>query len=210
MSNSETEICNIALGWLGANRISSLDVEENSKEWSLCSEQYASLRDAVLEEREWTFAVKRATLTPVDDTLAFGNESLFLKPPDSLRILTVHDNSVIRPQPVTSPQPTTRGWMDIPQLAGWSVEGDYILGTGETVYVRYNRRVTSTGKFSAQFVQALAQRLAAEWALPLTESRSLFDKMWNAYHVKISQGSVTDGMQGRMRKIRSQALIRRR
>ncbi len=207
---TETEICNLALGWLGGNRITSLTVEENSKEWLLCSEQYADLRDAVMEEREWTFAVKRAVLTPVDEDLVWGHEKQFLKPPDSLRILTVHDNSVIRPTPVTTPQPVSRGPHDIPQADGWQVEGDFILANAERVYVRYNRRVTETGKFSATFVQALAQRLAAEFALPLTESRSLFDKMWTAYSVKISFGAVTDGMQGRMRKVRSRALIRRR
>ena len=51
---TETEICNIALGYLGANRITSLDIEEDSTEHLLCSENYEILRDAVLEEREWT------------------------------------------------------------------------------------------------------------------------------------------------------------
>ena len=207
---TETEICNIALGYLGANRITSLDIEEDSTEHLLCSENYEILRDAVLEEREWTFAVKRVDLVPSTDEIVFGFERLFQKPSDSVRILTVHDDSVIRPQPITTPQPVSRGVHDLPQLEGWQVEGEFILANAELIHVRYNRRVSETGSFSATFTQALAQRLAAEFALPLTESRSLFDKMWASYAAKIVMGGVSDGMQGRTRKVRSQALIRRR
>ena len=207
---TETEICNIALGYLGANRITSLDIEEDSTEHLLCSENYEILRDAVLEEREWTFAVKRVDLVPSTDEIVFGFERLFQKPSDSVRILTVHDDSVIRPQPITTPQPVSRGVHDLPQLEGWQVEGEFILANAELIHVRYNRRVSETGSFSATFTQALAQRLAAEFALPLTESRSLFDKMWASYAAKIVMGGVSDGMQGRTRRVRSQALIRRR
>ena len=210
---TQTQICNIALGYLGAHRITSLDVEEESKEWLLCSENYVLLRDAVLEEREWTFAVKRAVLTPSGDAPAFGSETMFRKPPDSVRILTVHDNSVVRASSSAgsiNPLVSTRGVHDIPQAEGWMVEGNFILAGASEIYVRYNRRIEETGEFSPGFVQTLAQRLAAEFALPLTESRSMFDKMWTAYAVKISQGAVVDGMQGRSRKVRSQHLIRRR
>ena len=207
---TETEICNIALGYLGARRITSFDVEEDSTEWLLCNENYANLRDAVLEEREWTFAVKRVDLDPSTTEIVFGFERLFTKPTDSVRILTVHDDSVIRPSPITTPQPVSRGVHDLPQLEGWQVEGDFILANAELIHVRYNRRVTQTGSFSATFIQALAQRMAAEFSLPLTESRSLFDKMWASYASKIVMGGVSDGMQGRSRKVRSQALIRRR
>ena len=207
---TETEICNIALGYLGANRITSLDIEEDSTEHLLCSENYEILRDAVLEEREWTFAVKRVDLDPSTNEIVFGFERLFQKPSDSVRILTVHDDSVIRPQPITTPQPVSRGVHDLPQLEGWQVEGEFITANAELIHVRYTRRVTETGSFSATFTQALAQRLAADFALPMTESRSLFDKMWSAYAAKIVMGGVSDGMQGRTRKVRSQALIRRR
>ena len=207
---TQTQICNIALGWLGANRISSLAIEENSKEWLLCSENYDSLRDAVLEEKEWTFAVTRVILTPIEEKVVFGQEILFRKPPDSLRILTVHDSSVVRPLPVTSPTVASRGVHDIPQADGWQVEGNNILANAEKIYVRYNRRVGAVGTYSAAFVQALAQRMAAEFALPLTESKTLYDRMWAAYAAKITMSGVTDGIQGRTRKLRSQALIRRR
>ncbi len=207
---TQTEICNLALGWIGANRITSLDVEEDSVEWLLCSENFDGLRDAVLEEREWTFAVTRIVINPSGDEPEFGAERLFPKPSDSVRILTVHDNAVVRPQPTTQPTAVSRGVHDIPQLTGWQVEGDFILGNADKIYVRYNRRVTETGKFSSAFVQCLAQRIAAELALPITESKTLWDRMWNAYAAKVSIGAVTDGMQGRTRKVRSQALIRRR
>ncbi len=213
MAITQTQICNKALGWLGSNRITSLDIEEDSPEWLLSSENFDSLRDAVLEEREWTFAVKRAILNPDPDDPVFGSETRFVKPSDSLRILTVHDNSVIRASSSGSainPIVSTRGVHDVPQADGWMVEGNYILAGADTIYVRYNERVEEVGRYSSLFIETLAQRLAAEFALPLTESKTLFDRMWQLYGAKIMIGSVSDGMQGRSRKVRSQALIRRR
>lgn len=205
-----TQICNLALGWLGGQRITSLDVAEDSKEWLLCSENYEPLRDAVLSEREWGFAVERKILDPATEELTFGLERKFLVPQDSVRVLTVHDSSVIRPSPITAPTVVSRGVHDIPEVDGWEIEGKYILAGAEVVYVRYNKKITETGLFSSTFIQALAQRIAADLALPLTESRSLYDRMWAAYEVKLSHGAVTDGLQGRTRKMRSRALTRRR
>ena len=210
---TQTEICNKALGWLGAQRITSLDIEEDSNEWLLCSENFDSLRDAVLEEREWTFAVTRKTLSPVTLEPVFGTENLFRKPSDCLRVLTVHDNSVIRSSSSSSainPIVSTRGVHEVSQVDGWFVEDDYIYAHTDIVYVRYNRRVSEVGKFSALFIETLAQRLAAEFSLPLTESKTLFDRMWQLYGMKIAAGSVADSLHGRSRKVRSRALIRRR
>ena len=49
-------ICNQALSLVGANSIISLD--DNTTEARLCKAIYEPVRDALLEEHAWTFAIK--------------------------------------------------------------------------------------------------------------------------------------------------------
>jgi len=60
---SEVEICNAALskiGISGNNRITSLS--QNTKNAKACDERYATLRDLLLEQHPWNFALKRVQL----------------------------------------------------------------------------------------------------------------------------------------------------
>ena len=68
---SETSIANQALLWLGGTVITSLD--EDSREAIWMKNNYPFIRDAVLEERMWTFATDRAisTVADLDVSLAF-------------------------------------------------------------------------------------------------------------------------------------------
>ena len=205
MSISETQICNKALGWLGAKKITSLTIEEDSVEWDLCDQNYDSLRDAVMEEREWTFAVKRISLLPSTEEIAFGNETKFLKPSDTLRILSVHE-----PGSLENAGPIARGIHDKSQIPDWEVEGDFIICVADKIEVRYLRQIKDPSRYSPNFVEAFAQRLAAEFSPTLTESKTLTESMWAGYEFKLGKSAVLDGMQGRTRRIRSQALVRRR
>ena len=61
---SELSIANQALGYLGANPIVSFDEPSTSAE--LMRDNYPFIRDAVMTEVAWTFAVVRATSTTAD------------------------------------------------------------------------------------------------------------------------------------------------
>ncbi len=205
---SETLICNKGLGWIGAKKITSLDVQEDSVEWDLCDQNYETLRDAVLEEREWTFAVQRQGITAVfgaDADQAFGNETRFLKPADTIRILNVYE-----PGSLENAGPIARGVHDKSQIPDWEIEGKWIICVADKIDVRYIRRVKDVGLYSPNFVEALAQRMAAEFAPTLTESKTLTESMWAGYEFKLGKSAVYDGMQGRTRRVSSQALVRRR
>lgn len=207
MAVSAVSICNQALGWLGADTITSLNDE--TKEAQLCKDNFDELRDAVLLEREWTFAVRRLILTPLLADPVYGYEHQFLLPTDVLRALNI---------------PTSLGTFGgLPFLAGgggadtdqglpdWRVEnsadGNVILANVERIRLRVIWRVVNEKLWSPMFVQALAGRIAADLAMPLVNSRLLQKDMWALYEMKLAKATTMDGMQGRHEVKRSDQLI---
>ena len=187
MAASEVSISNLALGWLGGELITSLDDE--STEAKLADANYDFARDAVLEDHAWTFATLRVILTPTEAEPAFGDTRQFLIPPDTIRI-----------------QRVSRTANDEDSL-DWVREGRHIIANVERVYVTYTRRVTDPSEFPPNFVACLAQRLAADMAIPLAESRSLQEQHWAIYMEKIADAAATDGMQGRSPRTKSTRLL---
>lgn len=192
---SETSICNQALTWLGQDPISSLDDRSTTAEWM--RNNYPFLRDAVLEERTWTFATRRlkSETAERDDF-----DTMFAHPLDSnwLAVFRVYRNT------------TTRSPDYWPTSDGWRREGDYILARDEVVYMWGIKRVTDPSKFSSLFVQALAQRLAADAAIPLTENRALQADMWNLYQQKLAEAAARDGQQGTAEMTGRSTMVRTR
>jgi hypothetical protein len=178
---SEISIVNQALTWLGQKPIISFADQSTTAEWM--RNNYSFLRDAVLEERSWTFATVKAT-TPVADVSVFGGMYDHPKQPNWLWISRVWKN-------VSARDPNN--WeMD----KTWRVEGEFIVSAYPTIYMMGVQRVSDTGKFSLLFVQALAARLAADAAVPLTENRQLQVDLWGLYQDKLLAAAARDGQQG--------------
>jgi len=87
MATSPVEICNLALSWLGGDLIISLT--DDSTEAKLCNAVYAPLRDAVLEEREWTFATRRIQPPALVAGPLYGYDKAFQIPIEVIRVLQV-------------------------------------------------------------------------------------------------------------------------
>ena len=189
---SEVSICNQALLWLGQNTITSLDESSTAAEWM--TNNYPFLRDAVLEERMWTFATARAVSTTADLD-PFGVQYLHAIPLGWLSVYRVYCN-------VTSSDPSN--WQ---KSEGWRREGSNILTNEPTVYLWGMDRTVDTGKFTQLFAQALAARIAADAAIPFTENRGLQSDMWNLYSVKLADAATRDGQQGSNERIQSNSLI---
>ena len=198
---SVVDICNMALGWIGANRITSL--EDNSEEAQLCDLNYERSRDVVLEAREWTFAVKRFTLLPDSETPEFTWSNQFKIPTEVLRVITVEREAVV------SSNELTHNMIEHEQM-NWVRELDFILADQEEVLTRCIVRITDTAKFSEAFVHALAARLAADLSVPITRSKSMQQQMFALYDLKLRDAAVMDGIQGRSKRIRSRYLAARR
>jgi len=208
MAVSPVAICNQALGWLGGSLIISL--EDPSKEAKLCKANFDLLRDAVLEEREWTFAVKRMEPSALLAPPFYGFDKAFQIPAEVIRILQVSrageviDGAIIEGSFLSATRGGTGNGRET--RIEWSREGDQILANNsDRIFIRALIQITDTTKFSPAFDQALAARIAMDLAIPITGSRGLQKDMAGLYVDKIRMAAATDGMQGRSQNYRADA-----
>jgi hypothetical protein len=190
MSLSTVGICNLALGWLGANLITAID--EDSNEAKLCNATFEHSRDACLEDYDWSFAMTRARLTPLTSSPAFGYSNAFQRPSDCVRITAASSSA------------------DFNTDTDWRIEEDTIVSDAGTLYIRYVKKITNTAKFTAGFTHALAAKLAADLAVPITGSREMQDLMYKMYEIKRDRAGTMDGLQGKNTPFKSYQLIDKR
>ena len=176
---SETSICNQALQWLGQDPITSLNDNNTTAEWM--RNNYPFLRDAVLEERMWTFATVRIK-SETADMDAWGVQYSHAIPANWISVFRCYENV------------NAYGGGTIDKT--FRVEGQNVLSSCSTVYLWGIQHVEDTGQFSPLFVQALAARLAADAAIPFTENRELQRDMWGLYGDKLREAAARDGQQG--------------
>ncbi len=183
-------ICNLALGWVGAKLITSIDDDATGAE--LCKANWDAVRDAVLEARAWTFAVERANLAADPVAPAYGWAARYQVPADRLRVLEADDGS---------------GRADFE----WQREGAYLVtDQAAPLYIRYLKRVEDPALWSPIFAIAMSYRLAVVLSVPLTENRSLQADLWKLYDQALREAATRDGMQGRSEQVRPSSLAARR
>ncbi len=180
MAASDVEICNLAISWLAGSRITSLT--DDSREANLCLANYDSSRRAVLEEREWTFAVKRIQLSQLAGIPLFGYNYKFLVPSDLLYSIGVYNPShASRPNP-----PQERH----------AFENNNILSDISSIDLKYISDVTNTKLFSPLFDQAVASHIAMNICIPLTENSKHFERMAKLYDYNLNRAGSSNGLQG--------------
>ena len=185
---SEVSICNQALTFLGQKPITSLNDANTTAEWM--RNNYPFIRDAVLEERMWTFATARASSTTMERD-AWDTAYAHPEPDNWISVFRIYRNSGI----------STLTSID------WRFEDGNILCSESNILLWGLKRVTDTGKFSPLFVQALAARIAADACIPLTENRQMQVDMWNLYKTKLAEAAAKDGMQGSNERVVSNSLV---
>lgn len=171
---SEVSICNQALLWLGANRITSF--MDSSVESTLCEATYPAARDAVLVDTAWTFAKKRAKLNAVTGE-PLGYSYQYAIPSDCLSVIRAYRTSDMRDE------------------LDYVIEGGMLLTNNGECYLHYIFRQDDPQKYNANFVQALSYRLAADMAIPLTRNSGLQQQMTGLYQLRLSDASAVDGQQ---------------
>ena len=189
------DVCNLALTWLGHDPITGLDDESDAAE--LCVLNYDLARDATLEAHDWSFALKR--FVPAKDATApaFGPANRFRIPSDIMRVVSVDYDP--------DQYSTSRR-----EAADWTVESGFILTSDDAIYCRGIRRIDDEGIYSALFCHAFAAKLAALIAMPLTQSRSLFEQMTQMYTGMVMEATNRDSQQGRTRRLRNRGWLKAR
>jgi hypothetical protein len=188
---SEVSICNQALTWLGQKAITSLTDSNTTAEWM--RNNYPFLRDAVLEERMWTFATVRATST-TQDLDEWGVQYAHPLPLGWISVFRCYQNTGMgQASPIE-----------------WRLESGNILCDWSDIRLWGLARIEDTGKYTPLFAQALAARIAADACIPLTENRQLQVDMWNLYKTKLAEAAAKDGMQGSIERVVSNTLVNAR
>jgi hypothetical protein len=170
-------ICNLALGWLGVKPITAMD--DATTEAELCDANWDVVRDAVLEARQWTFAVERAQLAADASAPISGWTARYQVPADCIRVLSADLG-------------------DDTNEIDWQREGQFVVcDEASPIFIRYLKRVEDTLLWSPSFCLAMACRLALVLVVPLVENRALQADLWKLYAQAIRDASALDGMQGR-------------
>lgn len=178
--SSIIQIYNAAIAKVGGKRLTDPDVDSSdSKEAQWCQDLYPLVRDAALAERIWVFASRKQILDTKSPNVAW-NKSGFVVPSD---VITVH--RVFR-------NPNAREF----DQTNWEKIGNYIIADLDVIYCHFVVRV-SEAHYPPIFADAIANRLAAEICMPITENAKLTDYLWKRYAESITEASVADGRQGR-------------
>lgn len=149
------DVCNMALAYLGEQRISSLD--EDTKEAELLTIHFEQTKRELLEARRWAAGRSRSRLTE-STTPAWGYLRSFLLPEDMLRLLDVVE--------IGDTDPT-----DLPiPIRKFEVEDNLLLADQQYVGIVYIKDLT-VAEFTPLMIKALASALAAKIAIGLGESR---------------------------------------
>ena len=158
-AQSSTEIANLALSKLGAKRIQDIG-DDSSKGAREANLQYGPALRAMLRRHRWNFALKRAQLTELADSPAFGYNNQFQLPTDFIRLAQVNQEEVW--------ETSKADWFEV---EGGDT-GRVILINAAECYIRYVWENTNTQQFDDLFVQAFALQLAALCARKVTGSDS--------------------------------------
>ena len=208
---TQVDICNWGLALIGANPITSF--ADGSVEANLCQSLYPILQDDVLSARAWTFATTKTLWTsgvppnPLPPTAGWA----YLMPSDCLRIIRIFN-----------PLPMAYGFQDntsVPEAPDNQVSSvgfevlerwAYTQFVGPTAWVKWIQRITDPMQYSPGFISALAQRIAMELAMPITNNPEIYQSMMKLYAAKIQDASSTEGQQGTAVRIRARTLASKR
>jgi hypothetical protein len=173
MSISKTDICNMALVRVGAKTIT--NITDDSAEAKALNKVYEiSLRSA-LSETCWNFAVKRKLLATADTTFDwyFTNETyIYARPSDCIRIFETNSSTAV-----------------------WRLEGSYILSDTSGLGIKYVYFLDEASRYPIAFVDALADRLAADIAFLIAGSKTLASEMLEKYEKISLQKALAENAQ---------------
>ena len=179
MALSETDICNMALGRIGAKRLSDFsNKDENNAQSVQCRLHYEQTRDALLRSHWWRFARSRVQLSENTTAPTFEFDNAFDLPSDFLRlwIKPFEDNN----------------WRLNNTHHTFSMEGKQLLTDEDSVYLRYIKKVTDVSEFDPLFVEVLTLKLALKMCMPLSQDKELYQVLYQEMRDILARVRVVD------------------
>jgi pterin-4a-carbinolamine dehydratase len=165
------QICNLALSRVLAPAIQSLD--DPTREAQVCRRHLTIVREAVLNDFDWSFARRVAplALTTVEHP---AWDYVYAKPADCLT-----PRRIVNPADPKGSNPYLR--IDFEVISHPSQGLQLIATDQDEAELVYTANIDNATVFDPGFVDCLAWRLAADIALPLRGDKQLLQVMNNAY-----------------------------
>lgn len=174
MSIGVTEICNLALGHIGSDRIGHID--EDSTEARQCKRFFDASRDAALREYDWDFARRRAVLALLADAVSEWR-FVYQLPADCL-----------------APRELAGDCRDDPPIP-FRIEETRLLTDRPEAVLIYTGRVVNAGLLDPLFVRAFSLHLAAQIVMPLTQDKQLLQLIEQRYALALPVAKAADANQ---------------
>lgn len=170
-SLTEVNIMNRALTKLGERTIASRT--ENNERARVMNTIYEPVRDDLLRENPWNFAIVEDTLA-ADPVAPISTRftARFAYPADMLYMISTENRSPYR------------------------LIGNFIHSSADnSLIIRYIARITDASQFDTGFTEALALKLAHEAAPRLSENTSQQDLLFRDYNLALIKAKKFDGQE---------------
>jgi hypothetical protein len=149
-----------------------MSLDDDAKSARVLKAIWNDVRDEVLRDHPWNFAVKRASCARLAAAPAFEWDYQYQLPSDCLRVLHLEDVD-----------------------SDYQVEGDAILTDETECNLVYVARMSEVGDYDAKFAAALAYRLAADIAYAIANNATLAKAMQDAYQIVLWGARTVSGQE---------------
>jgi len=181
---TKTELANIALGHIGSAKIQSID--ENSPAAEHCRRMWEFVRDGLLRQRHWNFALTRSALSALSQDPAFGYAFAYQLPADYLLAIEWNGREAGTGE------------------SAFDIESGTLLCDDESGNLRYVRVVESVSSWDASFCEAFSYKLAAAIAPSISSSANLADSLMQRGEQVMVRAFGPDNLETRPRVILAQ------
>ena len=173
MTYTKIDLCSRALVKLGAQAISSFD--EATAEAKVCAQLYEPTLESLLSAYPWRFALGKVELARLVSSPSADYKYAYQLPNDCVRVLSA-------------------GYGTKSHGIQYKMVHNTLQTNAERVMISYIARPEEDA-FPPFFSNALIARLAAEFSLPLTESTTRTDYMYQRADEEFQAAKLTDSQQ---------------
>lgn len=192
---SDVGICNLALTKLGEKTITALT--ENSETARRCNIVYEQVRDSILRLNLWNFSQKIEALSLISNETIINYDYLYILPARCLYISQVFDEDK-----------TTINEYEILLTPTTNIK--CIATNTSAAYIKYVKQIIDTSTYDVLFVDALANKLAAELSKSITGSQDLSNTFLQLYNLALGEARKVNAQEKHSKRIRTSQFIEAR
>lgn len=180
MALGKTEICNMALRYIGVRPVNNVESDTSAAAielkafWDLAVESTLRLND-------WNFATKIIALAEIADEKCLGWDFAYTYPADCIMAWGIETEESVRDKTVT---------YEWEKLLSPNTSTPVIATNQENAYLRYTSRVIDPSTWDTLFINALTWKLASLVCSRLTSDAGIFQKC-SAMYAQAAQEAQT-------------------